>query len=245
MSSATAPTTLVVRVQGEGPDVAVLPSFVGAYWTPGLEALSSSYRVHLLQLPGFGDFEVPAQARRVLDLASLAKVAIADAGLIGAPLIGHSFGGWLAMELALIAPPSKLVLVDPLGLRIRGESREDLFDRPREDVLDVVYADRSVAPTDWSRNADRRNLAALARYAWNPYLCDLSLPVRLAGISSPTLVVWGDQDRVVPPTHGKLLADLVPGARLERLVGAGHDPLSDDPNGFATIVGGFLGAKES
>ena len=85
----------------------------------------------------------------MLDLAPLLKVALAEAGLVGAPVIGHSFGGWLAVELALLAPPRKLVLVDALGFRIKGEPRADIFDRPRESVLDLVYADRSKAPTEW------------------------------------------------------------------------------------------------
>lgn len=235
---------LEVRVEGSGPDVVVLPSFVGAYWTPGLDALTASFRVHLLQLPGFGDLVAPNEARRVIDLAALLRIALVEAGLLGAPVIGHSFGGWLAMELALVTQPEKLVLVDPLGFRIKGEAREDVFDRPRETVLDLVYADRSNAPTDWESAEDRRNVAALARYGWNPYLCDLSLPLRAGAISSQTLVLWGEKDRVVPPTHAALIAGTIPGARAEVLAGAGHDPLTDDPTGFATATTRFLTGQE-
>jgi pimeloyl-ACP methyl ester carboxylesterase len=85
------------RFAGEGSDVVVLPSFAGPYWTPALDALASSFRVQLVQLPGFGDFAVPGNARRVLGLAPILKPAFADAGLLGAPVIGHSFGGWLAL----------------------------------------------------------------------------------------------------------------------------------------------------
>ncbi|ORW27043.1 hypothetical protein AWC17_29235 [Mycobacterium nebraskense] len=235
---------LELRAEGVGPDVVVLPSFVGPYWTPALDRLTSSFRVHLLQLPGFGDFAVPREARRVLDLAAVLKVALADAGLLGASVIGHSFGGWLALELALLAPPPKLVLVDTLGFRIKGEARPDIFDRPRETVLDLVYADRSAAPTDWEAVEDRRNVASLARYGWNPYLCDLSLATRAAAISSPTLVVWGEKDRVVPATHAQLIADAIPGARVEILPGAGHDPFSDVPLDIAATIGRFLSSEE-
>ncbi len=235
---------LEVRVEGTGPDVVVLPSFVGPYWTTALDELASSFRVHLLQLPGFGEFAVQHQARRVLELAAVLKVALADAGLLGASVIGHSFGGWLGLELALLAPPPKLILVDALGFRIKGEPREDIFDRPRDTVLDLVYADRSAAPTNWEAVEDRRNVAALARYGWNPYLCDPSLAVRAAAISSPTLVVWGERDRVVPATHAQLIADAIPGARVQVLPGAGHDPLCDDPSGFAAAIGRFLSTEE-
>lgn len=243
MATAAVTDAVEVRVEGSGPDVVVLPSFVGPYWTRGLDQLAETFRVHLLQLPGFGDFVVPSDARRVLDLAPLLKLALGEIGLLGAPLIGHSFGGWLAVELALLAPPEKLVLVDALGFRIKGEPRADIFDRPRDTVLDLVYADRATAPTNWESVEDRRNVASLARYGWNPYLCDLSLPARAAAISSPTLVVWGLEDQVVPATHAQLICDSIPGARAELLAGAGHDPLSDDPDGFTTAVAKFLGEE--
>jgi pimeloyl-ACP methyl ester carboxylesterase len=244
LPTAVARGMLQVRVEGAGPDVVVLPSFVGPYWTSALEELASSFRVHLLQLPGFGGFAVAREARRVLDLATVLKVALADAGLLGASVIGHSFGGWLALELALLAPPPKLVLVGTLGFRVKGEKREDIFDRPRDAVLDLVYADRSAAPTNWEAVEDRRNVASLARYGWNPYLCDLSLATRAAAISSPTLVVWGEKDRVVPASHAQLVADAIPGARVEVLPGAGHDPLTDDPAGLAAVVKRFLSSEE-
>ncbi|MDT5100282.1 MAG: hypothetical protein QOC76_4019 [Mycobacterium sp.] len=236
---------LKVRVSGTGPDVVVLPGFVGPYWTAGLDALSANFRVHLLRLPGFEGADVEGGIRRVDELASVLKVAMRDAGLLGLPLIGQSFGGWLAAELALIAQPARLVLVAPLGLRIKGESRNDLFDRPREDVLNLVYADMANAPTDWSTPADRRNVGSLARFAWNPYLCDLSLETRVQAMSCPTLVLWGDADRVVPSTHGNLFAEMIPDARLELIAGAGHDPLSDQPELFAALAGEFLAQKES
>ena len=237
--------TLEVRVEGTGPDVVVLPSFVGPYWTPALDELASSFRVHLLQLPGFGEFVVPSQARRVLDLASVLKVALADAGLLGAPVIGHSFGGWLAIELAMVAPPEKLVLVDALGFRIKGEPREDIFDRPRDTVLDLVYANRSTAPTNWESVEDRRNVAVVGEI-WLE-----SVSVRpVAGACVPRRshrrrwCVWGEKDRVVPATHAQLIADAIPGARVEVLAGAGHDPFSDDPSGFAAAIKRFLNTEE-
>lgn len=245
MPTAALEGALEVRVAGEGPDVVVLPSFVGSYWTPALDELAASFRVHLLRLPGFGDLGAPREARRVSDLAALMRIALAEAGLLGASMIGHSFGGWLAMELALLAPPEKLVLVDALGFRIKGEARADIFDRPRDTVLDLVYADRSTAPTAWETFEDRRNVASLARYGWNPYLCDLSLATRVAAISSPTLVVWGQKDRVVPATHAGLIAEAIGGARVEVLSGAGHDPLSDDPSGCAAAVTRFLAGPKT
>ena len=80
MSAAALVGELEVRVEGTGPDVVVLPGFVGPYWGAALDELASSFRVHLLQLPGFGGLTAPPQARRVLDLAPLLKVALSRRG---------------------------------------------------------------------------------------------------------------------------------------------------------------------
>jgi pimeloyl-ACP methyl ester carboxylesterase len=236
---------LTVRSAGSGPDVVVVPGFVTQELTPGLEALASTSTLHLVELPGFGADAVPAGTRTAMDLASVVKGALRDRGLLGAPVVGQSFGGWVAAELASMAPVERLVLVDSFGLRIVGEPRVDMFDMPRESVLDLVYADRSKAPTEWSSSAEQAGYAAVARFGWNPYLCDLSLPNRLRQLDVPTLVVWGAVDRLVPVSHAALFAELIPGARAEIVPDAGHDPSCDQPDAFARVVGEFLHAKES
>ena len=80
MSAAALVGELEVRVEGTGPDVVVLPGFVGPYWGAALDELALLFRVHLLQLPGFGGLTAPPQARRVLDLAPLLKVALSRRG---------------------------------------------------------------------------------------------------------------------------------------------------------------------
>lgn len=235
---------LTIRSAGSGPDVVVVPGFVTSAATPGLDALASAWTVHLVELPGFGADPVPDGVRSVMDLACVVKGALRARGLLGAPLIGQSFGGWVAAELASMAPLERLVLADSFGLRIVGEPRVDMFDMPREEVLDLVYPDRSKAPTEWGSATERVGYAAVARFAWNPYLCDLSLPNRLRQLDVPTLVLWGADDRVVPVSHAALFAELIPGARVEIVPDAGHDPSCDQPDAFARAIGEFLGVKE-
>jgi pimeloyl-ACP methyl ester carboxylesterase len=230
--------------RGAGPDVVVVPGFVTTGWTPALEALTDSYTLHLVQLPGFAGDTPPRGIRTPLDLACLVKAGLMARGLVGAPVVGHSVGGWVAAELAAITPTERLVLVNPLGLRIAGEQREDIFNRPREDVIDLVYADVSKAPVDWNAPGARNGYAGLARYGWNPYLCDGSLPNRLRVLDLPTLIVWGADDRVVPPTHADLFCELIRGARAVVIPEAGHDPMSDQPARWAEIVRDFIPSKE-
>ena len=234
-----------IKSTGAGPDVVVLPGFVTSAATPGLDALASTARVHVVELPGFGVDPVPDSIRTVVDLACAVKEELRAQDLLGAPLVGQSFGGWVAAEVASISPVERLVLVDPFGLRIVGEPRVDMFDMPRESVLDLVYADRSKAPTEWATVAERAGYAAVARFAWNPYLCDLSLPNRLRQLDMPTLMVWGADDRVVPVSHAALFAELIPEAIVEVIPDAGHDPSCDQPDAFARVVGDFLAVKES
>jgi pimeloyl-ACP methyl ester carboxylesterase len=236
-----------VDSKGTGPDVVVVPGFVTTGWTPTLEALISSYTVHLVELPGFtaGGIAPPEGIRTVMDLACGVKAQLMKRDLVGAPLVGHSFGGWVAAEVASLAAPERLMLVDAMGLRITGEKREDIFDRPRDTVLDLVYTDRSKAPVDGSGQAKAEGYSGLARYGWSPYLCDLSLPNRLSVLDVPTLVVWGADDRVVPPTHAELFCELISGGRSVIIPDAGHDPLSDQPDNWTQAFREFVPSKES
>jgi pimeloyl-ACP methyl ester carboxylesterase len=218
----------------------ILPGFATSSWTRGLLELTSSHRLHRLSIPGFCHDEPPSGIRSPLDLACVVKRELATRGLDEAPVLGHSFGGWVAAELACISHPERLVLVDAMGLRIKGEVRSNVFDRPREDVIGLVYGDTASAP-EWST----AGYAGLARYGWAPYLCDPSLPNRLAVLDARTLVIWGADDQVVPPTHALLFAELIRGAQSEVIPAAGHDPTSEQPARFADVVRAFLAAEEA
>lgn len=236
---------LEIHTLGSGPNVVVLPGFVTNDMTPGLTKLATKTTLHLVELPGFGHTSIPGNIRTPLDIACMVKDTLRAHGLLTASLVGQSFGGWVAAELAGIAPVNRLVLIDPFGLRIVGEPRVDMFDMTREQVLDLVYGDRSKAPTTWTSPSERAGYAAVARFAWNPYLCDLSLPNRLEQLDVPTMVVWGSDDRVVPVTHAALFGDLIRSSRVEILPNSGHDPSCDQPEKFAQIVGDFLTETES
>lgn len=225
---------------GDGPPVVLLHGLVGSHLTAGWEALAADFTLVMPEHPGFGKTPRPDSIRSVGDLAVLYLDLIDQLGFGATPLIGHSLGGWLAAEMATRSRFSALVLVSSLGCRIEGERREDIFCRPREQVLDLVYADRKLAPTDGDSFEDARNLNALAHYGWNPYLCDPGLRGRLHRIQNPTLVVWGAGDAVVPATHAALFAGEIPNSTSVVIEDAGHDAAADQPERLAAVVRDFL-----
>lgn len=229
-----------VERAGEGPTVVALHGMLGLHWTPGLRLLAERCSVVMPEHPGFGLSAQQPTLRKVHDLAVFYLDFLRQEGLLGAPLLGHSFGGWIAAEMAVRAPFSRLALVSPMGTRIRGETREDMFFRPVGEVPDLLYADRSLAPTDGESKEDYRNVNALARYGWSPYLANLALEAELHLITCPTLVLWGRDDRVFPPTHAQIYEREIEGSKSVVLDGAGHDPFSDQPERCAEALIDFL-----
>jgi pimeloyl-ACP methyl ester carboxylesterase len=167
-----------------------------------------------------------------------------------AVLLGLSFGGWLAAEVAAACSHriAKLVLVDPVGVK--------LGDRESRDILDVFNVNPAEArrcswhypakAPDYDAMSDdelvihARNWEALCLYAWHPYMYNPQLKHWLGRIRVPTLVLWGESDRVVTPEYGQAYAGLIPGARFEVIEAAGHHPEQEQPERFAEKVAAFL-----
>jgi pimeloyl-ACP methyl ester carboxylesterase len=238
-----------VSVAGQGPNLVVLHGAGGSNWRPGYDLLAQRFRVHLAEHPGFGVTERPDWLETVQDLAIWHMDLIDHLQLGPVYLLGHSLGGWTAAELASLCSHQlrKLVLVDAAGLRIPGEPRIDLFRQTSEQAARTLYEDQTFAermlstvPTAEMAKSQIRNKNMTARLGWNPYLCNLALEPRLRRVGVPTLVVWGKQDRLIPPSHGRLYAERIPAARLVQLNRCGHLPMVEQPEEFARVVGDFL-----
>jgi pimeloyl-ACP methyl ester carboxylesterase len=87
-----------------------------------------------------------------------------------------------------------------------------------------------------------RDMAALARFAWVPFMSNPKLERRLHRITAPTLVAWPSDDRVVPVAHGRRYAELIPNARFATVDGCGHAMYFERPEEFAALVADFLAA---
>jgi pimeloyl-ACP methyl ester carboxylesterase len=218
-------------------------------WLPVHAALAEHFDVIAPDHLGFGESDRPDWFESMDDLV-LHYADVLDAlDLDRVDVLGVSFGGWLAAELAVFCPQRvrKLVLVDALGLHVDGASVADLFmlthdEYTRLAINDAPLAERILAEADGESNLRQRlkGQATLALLAWQPLLHDPKLLRRLDRIRAQTLVVWGEQDRLIPLTHGRAYANGIPDARLEVIARCGHLPHYERPDELVRCVRQFL-----
>jgi pimeloyl-ACP methyl ester carboxylesterase len=201
--------------------------------------------------PGFGASPRPADFETVYDLVHLYLELLETLPHDRVSLMGLSFGGWLAAEIAVKAGAriDRLVLVDALGIKVSDRETPDILDVFNTHPRDVVRASWH-APETWAPRYDdlsdeqlvriARNRDALCLYGWHPYMYSPQLRRWLARIRRPTLVVWGASDGVVKPSYGEAYAKLIPGARFELIPEAGHHPEIEQAEVFADRVSAFL-----
>lgn len=222
-------------------------------WTPALSVLAGSYRVLRPDLPGFNHSERREDVRSVHDLAYRTWDLIDVLGLDLVRVVGHSLGGWLAADLATVEPAriSHLVLVSAAGLRPPGGFGVDVFVLSPDELLAKAYhrpearAQAMAGAVQHEADPQRqvlqlRNRAAAAGLAWNPYFHDPGLPHRLDRIRARTLVVWGEQDQLMPVECGRMYARMIPGARLEVIPECGHLPQAEATAQFCAVAAAFL-----
>jgi pimeloyl-ACP methyl ester carboxylesterase len=200
--------------------------------------------------PGFGNTKRPADFDTIYDLVHLYLAVLDELPYERVALLGLSFGGWLAAEVAVASCHrlSKLILVDPVGIKIGGRETRDILDvfnvNPAE-VRRRSWHDPAKAP-DFDAMSDEelvihaRNWEALCLYAWHPYMYNPQLKHWLGRIKVPTLMLWGASDQVVSPDYGRAYSRLIPGARFEVIEEAGHHPELEQPERFAERVAAFL-----
>jgi pimeloyl-ACP methyl ester carboxylesterase len=201
--------------------------------------------------PGFGHSPRPKDFDTVYDLMRLYLEVLENLPGEMATLIGFSFGGWLAAEVAVAFSHriDRLVLVDPLGIKVSDRETADIldiFNRSPDEVRRRSWHDPDRFAPDFNTMSDEalvvyaRNREALCLYAWHPYMYNPQLPRWLARIKAPTLVLWGESDRVVTPDYGRAYTSLIPGSRFELIEGAGHHPEIEQPEAFVERVSRFL-----
>jgi pimeloyl-ACP methyl ester carboxylesterase len=219
---------------------------------PFVDELAKNYEVLIPSPPGFGTSERPDWVSSVDDLAYIYLDLIEKLGVKKAPVLGFSFGGWLAAEIATKDDSfmAKLVLVAPYGIKAGGPLDRDIADfwslHP-SDVLKRKWHDVAKGKRDFPSMPEEkltivaRNVESLARFAWEPYMHNPKLKRRLHRIKVPTLLIWGENDGIVAPAYGKAYADLIPGATFKTVPNAGHYPHLEQPQIFMKHLSEFLG----
>jgi pimeloyl-ACP methyl ester carboxylesterase len=232
---------------------------------PFLDPLAEHGEVVAPSHPGFGNSPRPTDFDTMYDLVHLYR-AVLDA-LPGerAVMIGFSFGGWIAAEVAACAPGKldRLVLVDPVGVKLGGREERDIvhfFNTLPEELNRRAWHDPANRPPGsyglgWQTAIDAmddadmvalaRNWDALCLYAWRPHMYNPQLKHWLHRIAAPTLVLWGASDRIVTPDYGRAYSALIPGARFEMIDDAGHHPELEQPRAFIDRVARFLDGRDA
>lgn len=238
--------------KGEGEPVGYLAGPLGlSRWTPFLDALAAHRRVVVPSFPGYPGATGQDELDDLADWVSATLDLLDAAGLGGADLVGASVGATLAAEASAFCPCGvrRLVLVAPFGINDEADPVPNFFAANPKDMPALLCADRTVADAqleapdgvdevEWSV-LRARAVATGARLLWP--LCDTRLAKRLHRIAAPTLVVWGEEDRVVPSRYAKRFAAGLGGPADTYLVpGAGHLADWDRPQEVAERVLAFL-----
>ena len=227
---------------GSGEAVLSLHSIEGNLaWLPYLEALSQSACVYAPTHPGFGTSERPDWLETIDDLARFYLWTLDELGLGKVHLIGGFMGGWIAAEMAVMCPQvlQSLTLIGTAGVRPTDGEIADIFLLGEEETINIAIGDSDVlaaAIDAEDSNLRTRGREMTTRLCWKPYMHNPSLIHLLPRVQIPTLVVWGENDRIIPISAGERIADAMPNARLEVIAGAGHLPHIEMPKQVTPLL---------
>ena len=262
---------LFVHGSGDGPPLVLVHGYLVShyYFKLVIPELAKRFRVIAVDLPAHGESDTPAPSAFAYDLPSLAD-AVAEAvralGVEKFALWGHSMGGGVSLTLAarhperverllledatVYAPPMPLtgrISLAPLVgrfLYLNASSRRDF-----KNHFGRVFKDKSLNSDEmvdyyWERfNRPGRRVAAYELLRMLSRLADnTGDPGR---VQAPALLVWGDEDRLIPLAHGKRLQKQVPGARMEVIGACGHSPHEERPDEILRLAVPFLAGEEA
>jgi pimeloyl-ACP methyl ester carboxylesterase len=217
---------------GSGPLVLFLHGAGGVpQWLPFFDILAKRYELLVPEHPGFGASDDPSWIRSMPDLAMFYLDLLEEAELDRIHLIGNSLGGWLAAEI-LIRDRSRfrsLIQLAPAGIRVKGVPCGDNFIWGPEEAVrnlyhDQTFADRilALAPSEAQMDLMLKNRFTVAKLGWQPRWFDPDLEKWLHRIKLPALIVWGEDDKIMPPAYGALWHRCLPDARLVMMEQCGH-----------------------
>jgi pimeloyl-ACP methyl ester carboxylesterase len=241
------PAPLTFDEYGAGRPFLLLHGGAGPISVAGFARLlaEAGHRVIAPTHPGFGGTPRPEWLASAAALAELYSALLDELDLTDVTVIGNSVGGWVAAELALL--PTKriagVVLVDAVGIEVPGEPVMDVFDLPLSELADYSFHNPDAFRIDESTITDAQragfaaNRRALAVYGGD--MGDSTLRARLAEVTAPTLVIWGESDRVCTPAYGRAFAAAIPGARFELLPETGHVPQLETPAPLLALIQHF------
>jgi pimeloyl-ACP methyl ester carboxylesterase len=251
--------TIRIRVGGDGPPLVYLHPSAGLAWDPFLDKLAEHYTVYAPEFPGTtpGDPYAIHQIDDLWDAVLIYEQAIRTLGLSRVPVIGQSFGGMLAAEIAAAYPDlfSQVVLLDPIGLWRDDAPVANWIAAPPADLPGLLFADPAgdaaqamlALPEDPDALATAQaaliwNLGATGKMVWP--IPDRGLHKRLHRLASPTLIVWGEQDALISPIYAEEFASRIAHSTIEIVPKSGHIPQVEQMETTYAAVTDFLRCGE-
>ncbi len=240
-----------------------------ATWRAVIPALSKKYRVLAPDLQGHGESTKPRGDYSLGAFAASLRDMLDELGITRATVIGQSLGGGVAMQFAYQHREycERLVLIGSGGLGPDLNWMLRFLSAPGAELLLPVVAPRPVLNVgnklrSWFTSAGVQ--APRAGEMWSAYSSLADPETRQAFLRTlrsvvdyrgqavsalgkihvsrglPTLLIWGDEDRIIPVAHGRAAHDAVPGSRLEILPGVGHFPHVEAPTAVVDILDDFI-----
>ncbi|MET7381200.1 alpha/beta fold hydrolase [Streptomyces sp. NPDC005526] len=241
---------LTLSEAGAGRPVLVLHGGGGRATVAGLAAhLSRTAHALTPVHPGWDGTPRPDWLTGADDLALAYLHLLGDRGLADVLVVGSSFGGWIAAEMAVrdtAGLVTGLVLIDAVGVHVPSEPITDVFSLDARALAehswhdpDRYHVDPAGIPAG-ELAVRRANMATLRTLAGDPYMHDPKLLRRLGRVDRPALLLWGESDRVVTPAYGAAYARAFGDGRLEVVPGAGHLPQIERPDATLALVDAHL-----
>jgi pimeloyl-ACP methyl ester carboxylesterase len=247
--------TIRVRTVGSGPPLVYLHPAAGLAWDPFLGKLAQSHTIYAPEFPGTtpGDPYAIHQVDDLWDTVLIYEQTLRELGLSGIPVVGQSFGGMLAAELAAAYPAlfSRVVLLDPIGLWRDDTPVANWIAAAPAELPGLLFADPAgdaaqamlTLPEDPDALATAQaalvwNLGATGKLCWP--IPDRGLHKRLHRITAPTLIVWGEQDALASPVYAEEFRTRIADSRVEIIPKSGHIPQVEQTETTYTAVSAFL-----
>lgn len=213
-------------------------------------AMHLSHTMHVIMPthPGWNGTERPAWLSTIADLASVYMQMLKAEGYHDVLVIGSSIGGWIACEMALQDDAhllTGLAIIDGTGVAIAGLPIRDFYALDARGIAEYSYHDpdrfyidpATVPPEQAARQ--QANMATMRVFAGD-HMYDPTLLTRLGRVQIPTLVLWGDSDRIVTPAYGRAFTDAIPNARFTIVSDAGHLPHFEQPDATFAALDAYI-----
>ena len=242
--------SLALRRAGKGEPLLFLHGADGLMdWPTILDELAEHYEVIVPDLPGFGHTPNPEFVDDISDVAYCMLDLVEGLGRGKVRIMGHSLGGWAALEMAVRSQEHihSLSLVAPAGIHVKGVPKADIYMIDPDQQARLAYADEALGAAAAERalagkyqaEAIQKRIAS-ARLGWNPRLFNPRLERWLHRVHVPTLILWGDTDRIIPTVYAEAFGQLIPSARRVMIPGAGHLPHVEKREAVLPILQDFL-----